>query len=197
VHGAAQALGSEQVPAMQLPNEQALRQKPQWLGSVNVSTSHPLRGSRSQSARPPTQLVTAHTPATQPTVPFTAVGQAFPQAPQLRESVSLLVSQPFVGSPSQFSQPGLHVPIRHVPLTQSPIAFGGMQGLSQSPQWRSSLYTSTHEPPHDVDVSQSGVQNARPAVLTRQSVPMQIIPQLPQCAGSSSGSHVPSSSQSA
>ena len=75
-------------------------QAPQLALSVRVSTSQPFTGSRSQSAKPVAQAITAQAPAAQVAV---ALGSAHarPQAPQLDALVVRLVSQPLAAAPSQ------------------------------------------------------------------------------------------------
>jgi hypothetical protein len=74
---------------------QTVAQSPQWLTSVFVLVSHPLRltfSSASQLANPASHAM-LHAPAAQVGAPF-ALLQAWPQAPQWLSVVSTSVSQP-------------------------------------------------------------------------------------------------------
>jgi len=73
---------------------------PQCSGSLVRSTSQPFFGSPSQSPKPAGQSLTPHLPCAQNAVPLPAA-HSLPQAPQLRTSLSVFSSQPFLRSSSQ------------------------------------------------------------------------------------------------
>jgi hypothetical protein len=77
--------------------------------------------------------VTTHAPALHPAVPFVVV-QTFPHAPQLLMSAETGFSQPLPAMPSQLPHPVLHDANVHVPVEQSPLAFGYEQLTPHPPQ---------------------------------------------------------------
>jgi hypothetical protein len=79
--------------------EHILPQAPQFL-CVSSGVSQPFIGLPSQSPKPSLHLAIPQVPIVHEGVPFMAV-QAFSQRPQCVVDVLRLVSQPFVGSPSQ------------------------------------------------------------------------------------------------
>jgi hypothetical protein len=85
---------------------QASLQLEQCVTSLVRSTSQPLARESSQSAKPVLQLIWQALSA-QNGVPLIAA-HGMLQPPQLLASVEVLVSQPFVGSPSQSSNGGVH-----------------------------------------------------------------------------------------
>jgi hypothetical protein len=95
-----------QLPAAQveaaLAAAQAPPQRPQWAALVRVSTSQPLVGTPSQSAKPALQAPTRQAPAAQAAVALGSA-QVRPHAPQLATVVARLVSQPLATAPSQLS----------------------------------------------------------------------------------------------
>ncbi len=131
--------------ALPFVDGQALPQRPQCAGALRVSTSQPLAGSPSQSAKPGLQAPTPQRPATH--APAALAGaQTMPQPPQLRASARASTSQPLVVAPSQSAKPsahtGLHRPAAH---TAEPLA-GRSQRVVQVPQWSASVRVSTSQP---------------------------------------------------
>lgn len=109
------------------------RHIPQLLVSTRVSTSHPLFGSPSQSAKPGAHAK-RHTPPEQLTVALARGAHALPHPPQLATEVRTSTSHPVVALPSQFPKPGAHANA-HTPDAQEPTAFAGVgQTLPQRPQ---------------------------------------------------------------
>jgi len=109
-----------QTPALQrgvaLPASHTLRHLPQLVASLAVFASQPFDRSSSQSVKPGSQLI-SQAPATQLGAPFTA-GQESPQPLQLATSVRVLVSQPFLGFPSQSANGAVHRLMLQVPPVQ-------------------------------------------------------------------------------
>ena len=68
-------------------------QPPQLFGSLDVSTSHPLDGSLSQSALGGVHVGLEQVPPEQASVPPNVL-QACPQEPQFSGSLEVLISQP-------------------------------------------------------------------------------------------------------
>ena len=112
----------------------AVSHAPQLALSVRVSTSQPLAGLRSQSAKPVAQAITAQAPTAQVAV---ALGSAHtrPQAPQLDALVLRSVSQPLVARPSQSPKPAVQregVPIP--PAQPCAATLASAQTVPQAPQ---------------------------------------------------------------
>jgi len=99
MRGAAQ-VAPHAPPEHTWPAAQALPQAPQLALSVRVSTSQPLAGLPSQSAKPEAQAATVQAPTVQVAV---ALGRAhiLPQAPQWRALAVRSASQPLEARPSQ------------------------------------------------------------------------------------------------
>jgi hypothetical protein len=93
-----------------------------------VCAQRPSQHSVSGSQSP--LFLQAHEPLLQST-PF---AQAALQAPQCCRSLSDC-SQPSAGFPLQSAKPASHAPSLHVPLAQSPDAWGGAHGRLQAPQF--------------------------------------------------------------
>ena len=130
--------------------EQPMPQAPQFIGSLWRLASQPSVGSLLQSVQPESQVAMAHTPISHAGVACGTTQDA-PQAPQLAGSPWRLVSQPFAGSPSQFSKPVSHAPSTHAPAMHACDAFGdcaahGAQPVGAQPYAGSS--TATHLPSH-------------------------------------------------
>ena len=128
--------------------EQTRPQAPQFEAEARVSTSHPLVGSPSQSAKPVAQTGT-HAPATQAFALVEGlVAQTRAQAPQFEAEVRVSTSQPFEGSPSQSAKPvaqaGTQAPETHA-LAVVPTLVA--QAAPQAPQWAVEVCVSTHAPP--------------------------------------------------
>ncbi len=129
-----------------------------------MSTSQPLAALPSQSAKPALQVY-AQRPAAHSTALLARAAHAVPQAPQLRASVSVLVSQPLVGSRSQSEKVPVHAPTAHEPFMQAGVALVTAHRASQRPQWATFDCGSTHAPPqqlwpvgHACVASQPGTQ---------------------------------------
>ena len=132
--GAAQV--APHAPAEQTwPAPQVVPQAPQLVLSLRVSTSQPLAGSWSQSAKPEAHAATAHAP---PAHVALAWGSAHvqPQAPQLASLVRRLVSQPSLAVPLQSPAPALQRTTVHAPAAQ-PLAAtpGSAQAVPHWPQF--------------------------------------------------------------
>jgi hypothetical protein len=84
---------------------------PQLAESERTSRSQPFAGLASQSPNPAEHVAIAHAP---PAQNGTALGseQAAPHALQLETDVLMLVSHPFVASPSQSPKLALHVDVQ-------------------------------------------------------------------------------------
>lgn len=61
--------------------------------------------------------------------------QAVAQAPQCAISAFRLTSQPVATLLSQLPAPALHAAIWHTPVLQEPVAFCGLHGWPQTPQF--------------------------------------------------------------
>ncbi len=101
--------------AVPLTLPQAWPQAPQLRTSVATLVSQPVAGLPEQFAKPALQVM-RQMPLLHVAVPLTLL-QAMPQAPQLRTSVTRLVSHPLAGLPEQLAKPGLQV-IWQVPPRQ-------------------------------------------------------------------------------
>jgi hypothetical protein len=97
----------------------------------------------SQSPKPGAQLG-AQTPLIHAAEPF-GLAQATMQEPQCCELVLVFVSQPFVGSPSQLENPGLHVGMQRPPM-HAVVPFGLTQATPQAPQFCKLLSRSASQP---------------------------------------------------
>src|SRR5260221_297179 len=86
-------------PVHTSPFGHACTEPPQFFRSVPMLTSQPSFGSPLQSEKPIEQLWSTHTPAVQASTPFGGFLHELPQLPQLAASMSVLVSQPSIGSP--------------------------------------------------------------------------------------------------
>jgi hypothetical protein len=115
--------------------EQWLSQVPQVSGELRLA-SQPFLGSPSQSSKPGLH-VTLQTPSVQTPLPFAGM-HLWSQAPQWAGAVSVSISQPFAGSPSQSEWPlaqlGTHAPSLHVVVPNSFV-----HAVSQAPQWSMSV----------------------------------------------------------
>ena len=126
-------------PEQTWPARQAVPQAPQLALSVRVSTSQPLAGSRSQSAKPAAQAATTHAPAVQAEV---ALGRAHtrPHAPQLVASALSSVSHPSVAAPSQSPKPPAQRTTVHAPVAQPwAAAWASAQTVPHAPQLAGSM----------------------------------------------------------
>ena len=89
---------------------------------VSRRASQPFATLPSQLPNPALQFNSEQAPLTHEPVAF-ANEHDVPQTPQLVTVTLVLVSQPFVPSPSQLPKPGRHGPIAQVPLAQVAPAF--------------------------------------------------------------------------
>src|SRR5262245_42428094 len=117
---------------------------------------------------------------TEPAHPLVAWGSAHttPHAPQLRESLRGLTSQPLASIESQSKKPGSHGPRRHALATHEAVAWSNMHARPQPPQFATSLVGSTHIAPHSV---RGEVQLALQRPMSHRGVaPVQAVPHVPQ-----------------
>ena len=96
------------------PAAQPTPQAPQWALLVRVSTSQPLLATWSQSAKPASQVATAHAPAAHADVAW-ASRHARPQPPQCAALDVVSSSQPLVAAPSQSPKPTAQRTMAHSP----------------------------------------------------------------------------------
>jgi hypothetical protein len=130
---------------------------PQCRALLRVSTSQPLAGSPSQSAKPALHAATAQRPAAQ--APRALAGaHARPQAPQCAALARVSASQPFMASPSQSAKPSLQA-LTHAPAAQDTAALArGAHGLPQPPQCAVAVRVSASHPSEA-----SALQSPKPA----------------------------------
>jgi hypothetical protein len=139
-----------QLPATQLPDPpiglQARPHPPQWVLLVRVSTSQPLAGFMSQSAKPALQAK-PQAPAAQVGVALARAGQALLQAPQCAVDVRVSTSQPFMALPSQLAKPMEHPVLPHTPAMHVALApVGTGHTRPHEPQWAVLSWVFTHAP---------------------------------------------------
>jgi len=89
-------------------------------------------------------------------------GQTVPQAPQLLESVCVLISQPSVAEPLQLAKPVAHAAMLQVLAAQEPVALAGAQRRPQPPQLLMSVASVDSQP----SVA-ARLQSAKPAPQTK------------------------------
>jgi hypothetical protein len=184
-HAATVQRPAKQAPAA-LPGAHTLPHAPQWLASVRVSTSQPLAGLPSQSAKPSLQRATAQRPPAQALVAL-ARAQAEPHAPQWAVLVWVSVSQPLPVLPSQSPRPWAQVPSPHTPSRQAGVPPMVVQAVLQVPQCDTSLRVLTSQPLSALP-SQSANPSAQRATVQRPAVHIPVAlagaharPQPPQC----------------
>jgi len=120
-------------------------QAPQCETLVVVLVSQPLLALSSQSSNPAEQAPMSHRPIVQAAVAL-ARSQRVVQAPQRVGSLERLVSQPFVGSPSQSPKPSTQLEAQ-APATQRAVVLGPAgQRVPQVPQWAGSLWVLASQP---------------------------------------------------
>jgi hypothetical protein len=124
---------------------QELPQRPQAPTLVRVSTSQPLVGLPSQSAKPGLQARTAQRPEPQVAVAL-ARRHALPQAPQWETLLARVVSQPLAEEPSQSPRPGPQSVRSHTPALQRAPAPSKRQTVTQAPQWSALVRVSVSQP---------------------------------------------------
>ncbi len=133
--------------AVPFETEQRLPQRPQLPVSARRSTSQPLAGLPSQSAKPVSQRPTPHTPPVQSTVACGRAAQGRLHAPQFITSVAVRVSQPLLTSPSQSSVPEAHTPMPQAPARHTAVPLGGVgHALPQRPQFDTSVVVTVSQP---------------------------------------------------
>src|SRR5436305_162413 len=111
----------------------AVPQVPQLPTSVATLISQPSARFLLQSANP--NLHDApHVELAQMALAFIGVGHTLPQPPQLFAFVAVVVSQPFVATPSQSEKPPKHMEMPHWPLRHAGVALGVWQTLLHAPQ---------------------------------------------------------------
>jgi hypothetical protein len=97
--------------------------------------SHPFERLASQFPKFVLQAM-EQAPSAHPAVPLLLL-QTVPQAPQLVTLVCVLISQPFVATPSQLPKPLLHVPSTQLPDAQDSAALAKSQAAPHVPQFES------------------------------------------------------------
>jgi hypothetical protein len=126
----------------------ALPHPPQLATDVERLVVHPV--APPQFANPVGHVEAWHAPALHSGVPD---GQLVVQLPQCIDDVLRLISQPFVGLPSQSAKPALHAPSVHAPATHDADALGKLQTFPHAPQLFTSVcvlikHPSAGFPPH-------------------------------------------------
>jgi hypothetical protein len=163
------------------PAGHAAPHAPQAALSVRVSTSQPLAGLMSQSAKPAAQAVTAHAPAAHDAV---ALGSAHarPQAPQWVVAVVTSVSQPLAAAPSQSPKPAAQRPTVHSPAAHPLVAaLASAQARPHAPQWAGSIAVLAQNALAPAPQVASGAAHTAPHTPSAQSCPAgQALPQPPQ-----------------
>jgi hypothetical protein len=121
-------------------------QEPQWVRLVWVFVSQPFVATPSQLPQPLEQVPSVQTPLTQVSPAF-GRSQSFPQPPQWVRLVLVLASQPLAALPSQSAVPGAQVRLQaQVPLLQTGVPVGQLQGLPQVPQCSVLVVTLVSQP---------------------------------------------------
>ena len=163
---------------------QAWPHMPQLFGSLDVLTSQPLAGFKSQSANPVLQVGLEHTPLEHVSVP-PAVLHACPHVPQFFGSLDVSTSQPFEATPSQFANGAVHVGIEQAEATQLSLPPLWLHLLPQAPQLAAFVERLTSQPSAAL-MSQSalgGLHVSTHALLVQVSVPpvaVQVFLHVPQ-----------------
>jgi len=131
-------LATAHAPAMQaavpLAAAQARPHAPQLPALVRVSTSQPLAGLRSQSAKPALHAPIAHAPAAHVAAALAKL-QARPQAPQWAALVRVSASHPLAALRSQSAKFAAHAVIAQAPAVHAPVPLAGLHARPQAPQW--------------------------------------------------------------
>ncbi len=178
-------------PATPLATTHALPQAPQWAGAVASSTSQPLAGSPSQSAKPASQ-VAPQRESSQVAVACGRAGQALRHAPQWAGLAARSTSQPLAAAPSQLPKPVAQT-TAHAPLMQAGVELGAAaQVLPQAPQWGAAEVTSVSQPllatpsqsPTAVASSQRRVHTLATQTAAPRGPPGQRLSHAPQLPGS-------------
>jgi hypothetical protein len=114
-------------------------QVPQLALSARVFTSQPLLATRSQSAKPGSQAITAHAPAAQAGVAW-ASRHARPQPPQCAALDVVTTSQPLAAAPSQSPKPAAQRTTAHSPPVQPWVwVLASAQLVPHAPQFAGSI----------------------------------------------------------
>lgn len=171
----------EGVPFVEL---HALPQTPQWLVLLSVDVSQPFLTSPSQLPKPASQVM-PQLPEEHVAVPLVE-SHTLPQMPQLPVLVLMLVSQPFVTSPSQSSQPGSHSMVQ-VPLAQPGVPRFELHRLPHTPQSETVFLRSVSQPLATFlsQSSQPPAQVIEHVPALHVGVPLVVLhgcPQPPQCS---------------
>ncbi len=172
----------EHTPAVHTPAKPHERpHAPQFAGSDARLASQPVDAIRSQSVNPAAQEM-PQTPDVHVAVAFGPDGHEVPQAPQLRRSVWVFVSQPFAAIASQSENPESHwTPQR--PVTHVRVEFGRAgQTVPHAEQLSTWAATSTHDIPQRTSPAAQPVlqTNVPPAAVQSDAAPLQAAPQRPQ-----------------
>jgi hypothetical protein len=172
-------------PEHEVPPVQTVPQAPQLALSVARSRQLP-----EQFVCVAAQVV-AHAPRVPPigTWQVWPATQMVPQAPQLRPSMLVFVSQPLSTLESQSAKPTLQVAMRHTPPLQADVALGSEQARLHAPQWVRLVCVSTSQPlvtlpsqlPRPVV---QAMLHTPPAQLAVPPMFEQVLPQAPQLATS-------------
>jgi hypothetical protein len=173
------------------PDAQALLQAPQLALETRVSTSQPLLGAPSQSAKLDAQEK-PHWPSTQTASALPRLGQARPQRPQLAALVLRATSQPSPGSPLQSAKPALQAkpqaPALHVDDALARVG----HAAPQPPQWSTERLVSVSQPSLAMPLQspKEGLQVYSQPPLSQRAAAfaraVQTAPQPPQCRRSES-----------
>jgi len=120
--------------AVPLVAVQARLHMPQWVRLVRVSTSQPLAGLPSQSAKPALQAPIAQVPAAQMAA---ALGKlhARPHMPQWAALVRVSASQPLAALPSQLAKFAAQAVRVQAPAVHAPVPLAGAQARPHAPQF--------------------------------------------------------------
>jgi len=113
-----------------LPHAPQFRTSPR----IAVSQASSAAGAAGCRQSPRVSHTARQVPASQRTDEVPVFWQARPHAPQLSALVRGSVSQPLLGTPSQFKKPPVQLPTRQTPPTQVAVAFGRLHELPQNPQ---------------------------------------------------------------
>jgi hypothetical protein len=127
--------------------EHATPQPPQWFTLFVVLTSQPLPTFWSQSPNPTAHISpTAHALAAQLAESPGGAGHTALHRPQCLDDVSVLVSQPSLGSPLQSPNPAAQLATVHAPILHSAVALQSAHLCLHAPQWFTSCDKSTSQP---------------------------------------------------
>jgi hypothetical protein len=182
--GAAQV--APHAPAEQTwPAAQAAPHAPQLALSVRVSTSQPLAGLRSQSAKPVAHAATAHAPTAHVAVALGSA-QARPQAPQFAALVVSSASHPLAAAPSQSPKPAAQRAGAQVPPAQPWVAVcASAQTVPHAPQLVGSIAVLAQKAVGAAPQVASGAAQVAPQTPAEQTWPAaQKVPHPPQLAAS-------------